>query len=495
MGLLFAINYGSLAQSILHQCQTGVQPMAPHLANFDSNVINYQSKVSSAITYLPVIFHVVRSTNKVGGELIGGNYLEKMLDTVNMLYAATNIQFYQCKPVDYINNDFWYNKNYTYDDTLIVESCTNQTSNEYTLANTFMVNNCINIFWVNQTNYGQGGSWSALPGGSNSNGVRNSGFCEDWIYRNYNYNLYPNGGIMAHELGHYLSLYHTFESYFGREHILRLQNDPCFNASTTGDKVSDTEAEPWSISNNVLTLYYSQLNPCSYTSGLPYDGCGATNYNSSSNGAAIKNIMSYSSCSTLNFTAGQIARMNALIAASVFNCNSISSCSSNFNLTSSLNISDFKYQATNSITCAATLPSGKWNRLQAGNYIDLKTNFTALSGSDFIASNGNCWSTNLKQGTFEETDLQVPDTENELSVFPNPFSSEINISFTLAETKTVNMYLFDAMGKLITQVASNGLFSAGQNSIIYNSSDLPAGLYFIKLITPNKTMQQKIIKM
>jgi hypothetical protein len=44
--------------------------------------------------------------------------------------------------------------------------------------------------------------------------------------------------VLAHEVGHYFGLYHTFETQFGSEH----PNGS--NCATTGDLVCDTEADP-----------------------------------------------------------------------------------------------------------------------------------------------------------------------------------------------------------------------------------------------------------
>ena len=46
------------------------------------------------------------------------------------------------------------------------------------------------------------------------------------------------GTTLAHQMGHFLNLYHTHETAFGNELVIRS------NCSTAGDKCCDTEADP-----------------------------------------------------------------------------------------------------------------------------------------------------------------------------------------------------------------------------------------------------------
>lgn len=53
-----------------------------------------------------------------------------------------------------------------------------------------------------------------------------------------------NLSTTAHEMGHCLGLYHTFQG--GDENVARSGN--CANCTTTGDGLCDTEADPHSDS-------------------------------------------------------------------------------------------------------------------------------------------------------------------------------------------------------------------------------------------------------
>jgi photosystem II stability/assembly factor-like uncharacterized protein len=76
--------------------------------------------------------------------------------------------------------------------------------------------------------------------------------------------------------------------------------------------------------------------------------------------------------------------------------------------------------------------------------------------------------------------------------YPNPFNPETNILFTLSEEGSVNLAVFDILGKEIT-VLINGNLTPGNYSLSFNASNLPSGMYFYRLIADNFTETKKMI--
>ena len=72
-------------------------------------------------------------------------------------------------------------------------------------------------------------------------------------------------------------------------------------------------------------------------------------------------------------------------------------------------------------------------------------------------------------------------------VYPNPFSTQTTISFTLAQSGQVNLNVYDMTGRLIKTLANESK-APGQHSLIWDGKDsqgnaMPAGTYFYRMET------------
>ena len=85
------------------------------------------------------------------------------------------------------------------------------------------------------------------------------------------------------------------------------------------------------------------------------------------------------------------------------------------------------------------------------------------------------------------------DLVSEINAFPNPFNSQVNISYSLNENTNVRIEVYDIMGQKITTVC-NEQQQAGDYNIPF-SVNASHGVYILKLSTPTKIFQTRIIKM
>ncbi len=76
---------------------------------------------------------------------------------------------------------------------------------------------------------------------------------------------------------------------------------------------------------------------------------------------------------------------------------------------------------------------------------------------------------------------------------PNPFKDVINIDMVLPQPQNLSIQLVDMTGRV--KISKDYAGKEGDNSILLNDlSNLPAGIYFIKIITAGGMLQQKVLK-
>jgi hypothetical protein len=85
--------------------------------------------------------------------------------------------------------------------------------------------------------------------------------------------------------------------------------------------------------------------------------------------------------------------------------------------------------------------------------------------------------------------------ENELfshiAVFPNPFTDNTSIAFSLKQAENVRLDVYSVTGQCV-YTAAQGQFPVGINNLTFNGSNLAQGLYFLKLSAGSTSYTQKI---
>jgi len=78
-------------------------------------------------------------------------------------------------------------------------------------------------------------------------------------------------------------------------------------------------------------------------------------------------------------------------------------------------------------------------------------------------------------------------------VFPNPFNEETRIRFVLPATARAILELADSKGHIVKRLYEGEAVRQQEYNFNLNSNSLPAGLYFIRLSTPNAIEIEKVI--
>jgi Bacterial Ig domain/Secretion system C-terminal sorting domain/Bacterial pre-peptidase C-terminal domain len=79
----------------------------------------------------------------------------------------------------------------------------------------------------------------------------------------------------------------------------------------------------------------------------------------------------------------------------------------------------------------------------------------------------------------------------QLSLFPNPATNEVNVQFVGTQSGDYNVSLFNATGKTI--LAQKVTFNEGNNNASFDVSTLPRGLYVVKVSNGAESFSQKVI--
>jgi hypothetical protein len=88
----------------------------------------------------------------------------------------------------------------------------------------------------------------------------------------------------------------------------------------------------------------------------------------------------------------------------------------------------------------------------------------------------------------QESALQVSLSQN----YPNPFSQETRIDYSLAEATSVTFEIRDISGKLISQ-SDQGTRQAGRQSLILSNAGMEAGFYFYTIRAGKSSITKKMM--
>lgn len=141
------------------------------------------------------------------------------------------------------------------------------------------------------------------------------------------------------------------------------------------------------------------------------------------------------------------------------------------------------------VTYAATYGYDDLGRLTA---VDIESQLSTVYTYDAI---GNM--TSLSQTAF--SGVFVEPEQNELPskfalhpAYPNPFNPQTTIQFDLPRVTSIQLELFDALGRMI-RVLENGITQAGSHEVVLSGRTLSTGVYFVVMSTPNQRMVQKLL--
>lgn len=444
----------------------------------------FQYKNAQTTTTLKLQPHIIRRSNGTGG--LNPLDLALSIQQLNQAFAPVGFSFVDCDP-NYIDNDDFYNE-------IILTLDTTVNSLEYDMALSNRVADAINVFFVPNGVDKVGGTaqinWSSFP-------YMEQSLNKDWIVMTNSFAV--DNETLAHEVGHYFNLLHThFNSDLenllfdgqdiDQENVTRNPADPCYNCETAGDLICDTEAS--------IDLSFRVDSMCQYTTPTINNTCANRLYTPDT-----RNIMSYALINRqsigcrINFSPGQINRMwNALNQFRTNLSSNCSDCPANVTVIQDvLNGQVGVVTASNSITAINTIQSGGTATYDAGVEIVLTPNFNALLGANFDGVINGCTAPVVPPPAPSNSTTNVAVTAS-MGLAPNPATEQVTLTFTLpAERAVAHIVLVNAQGQQVQEALPQQALSKGTYQVAISTLELPAGLYFVQLLTEQETITKQLV--
>ena len=76
--------------------------------------------------------------------------------------------------------------------------------------------------------------------------------------------------------------------------------------------------------------------------------------------------------------------------------------------------------------------------------------------------------------------------------YPNPFNSSTVIKFNLNVSSNVSFKIYDVNGREVDNIQSK-YYNKGLNSFVYSPKEFSSGIYFLRIISNDKTKLIKIL--
>lgn len=157
--------------------------------------------------------------------------------------------------------------------------------------------------------------------------------------------------------------------------------------------------------------------------------------------------------------------------------------------------SDSLYQADELLESDAEIIGSDLVKFQAETII-LTEGFHAPLGTNFKAQSLNCENTYHQEIPSESRKLlnsEIKAPSVNLSIYPNPFSSELNIAYELAKPNIIHLNIFNQIGELVSSPLSNIPHKEGKYMMSLSSNGLSNGLYWLQLLTEDEKIIKKVM--
>ena len=89
--------------------------------------------------------------------------------------------------------------------------------------------------------------------------------------------------------------------------------------------------------------------------------------------------------------------------------------------------------------------------------------------------------------------IEEENFSDKLTINPNPFSTSTTIAFESTQPGKVELKIYNQLGELVEVIQTNT--QAGKQTVTWDASNLPSGIYFVRLQIDNELITRKMIKL
>lgn len=143
----------------------------------------------------------------------------------------------------------------------------------------------------------------------------------------------------------------------------------------------------------------------------------------------------------------------------------------------------FTKQAQNTQISNKPIYNSTINLINSDLYYNFKNIFFKNSAIDFSINN------------FKSTGLIATDNQKNIDnvkIFPNPVSTQVNISFILKKEEKVSIKIWDILGKEVILLLDKKLAQGEHNNTFYINAKIPSGFYFVRIVSDSDTVTKRI---
>lgn len=114
-------------------------------------------------------------------------------------------------------------------------------------------------------------------------------------------------------------------------------------------------------------------------------------------------------------------------------------------------------------------------------------------GQGYIPT-GNSWSCPNSSKMNDKSFFDAFET-TDFTIAPNPFNDVFNIQYEVLEESPISIDIYNLNGRLLQTVLDGEMHQKGRYTQNINASDLPPGVYLVKLLNGNNQQVKRLVKM